>query len=76
MFKLIKVFQTSTFPDHLFQLLYKCGWIVKDGYHTYEIGFWYEDIKGGDIATMVKEFDEWLIKNGASVGETIIIEHG
>lgn len=81
---LIKVFETSSMPDDFFgegRNVFDTIDIVSDGYTPYLVGAFVkealgkEDYSQEDISICGK-LDQWLIDNGASSGEKVLVYHG
>jgi hypothetical protein len=81
---LAKVFKTSEMPNGIANLVIAHGHFVKDGFASYLVGGFVKEVnKSKDTNAYDMEswgesvvIDMWFIKNGATDGETILIEHG
>ena len=72
--KLVKLFETSDdgITEELFEMLQNYGAFSEDSTAEWSVGCLYEDTED----EQVKEFDDWLISQGAVMGENVLINHG
>lgn len=82
--RLVKVFDTSTMPESFFEdghNLFDFIDMIKDEHTRHTVGAFVKEASGKvgysqkDV-TFCAELDAWLIENGATEGEEILIYHG
>ena len=84
--KLLKAFGTANMPKELFNWLWMNESIRRDGFQAYTVGQYIGEYEAAsqedkeeygqhDIDT-ARKVDAWLIADGATAGELILIAHG
>lgn len=78
--KTAKIFETSEMTHAMFKWLLECGWVIADGTNDYSVGYLSQEAEDPGFcpqdAEMGRAFDAWLMNQGASHKEHVLIHHG
>ncbi len=76
---LAKVFDTADIAPEMYGRLLEAGIVVIDGTGEYIVGYIAKEARAcndAECEEFYAGFDQWLVVNGASHGEKVLIHHG